>query len=90
MRMSTRATKTVVCFLAMAFGWVLLSSSSPAATNEIQTVAEIRNLPVEQTNQKLPVRLHGVMTFFVTRVDMRIKCPQSVTMRNNLLARCDG
>jgi len=64
MRMSTRFTKNVACFLAMAFAWGFFSSSSSAATNEIRTVAEIRNLPVEQTNQKLPVRLHGVMTFF--------------------------
>jgi signal transduction histidine kinase len=35
-----------------------------AATNEISTVAEIRNLPMEQMNRKIPVRLRGVVTFF--------------------------
>ncbi len=35
-----------------------------AATNELRTAAEVRKLSVEQADQKLPVRLEGVVTFF--------------------------
>lgn len=33
-------------------------------TEELRTVAAIRGLNAEQTQQKLPVQLHGVVTFF--------------------------
>ena len=40
------------------------SLAAQTATNELRTVAAIRGLTVEQTEQKLPVRLRGVVTFF--------------------------
>ena len=35
-----------------------------AQAEELHTVASVRALTVEQTQQKIPVRLHGVVTFF--------------------------
>jgi signal transduction histidine kinase len=49
-------------------GFILIGISSVthllAATNEIMSIAEIRNLPMEQMNPKTPVRLRGVVTFY--------------------------
>ncbi|HSY17909.1 MAG TPA: ATP-binding protein [Candidatus Acidoferrales bacterium] len=43
-------------------------NSTPAVaqtpSNELHTVSAVRDLTVEQTKQKIPVRLHGVVTFF--------------------------
>lgn len=35
-----------------------------SATNELRSVAAVRSLTVEETDQKIPVRLRGVVTFF--------------------------
>src|SRR5262252_4708221 len=54
--------------MACGSGFILMGISSVthslAATNEIMTVAEIRNLPMEQVNRKTSVRLRGVVTFY--------------------------
>ena len=54
--------------LACGLGFILIGISSVtrllAATNEIMSIAEIRNLPMEQMNPKTPVRLRGVVTFY--------------------------
>src|ERR1041385_3697846 len=34
------------------------------AADALQTIAQVRALTVEQTRQKIPVQLHGVVTFF--------------------------
>lgn len=46
--------------------WGCLTLSFPSNVNaeELRTVAAIRALTVEQTQQKIPVRLRGVVTFF--------------------------
>jgi signal transduction histidine kinase len=54
----------------------LLGLSSPAlvaqtSTNELRTVEAIRELSVAQTEQKIPVRLHGVITFYDERLYSR-------------------
>ncbi len=49
----------------LLFCFTLLTRSSIAqTTNELTTVAAIRGLTVEQTQQKPPVHLRGVVTFF--------------------------
>jgi signal transduction histidine kinase len=53
-----RAILTLCCAL------LSLSASAQIDTNELRTVAAIRGLTVEQTQQKLPVHLRGVITFF--------------------------
>ena len=42
---------------------LVLSISPPAWAEELRTVSAIRALTVEQTQQKIPVRLRGVVTF---------------------------
>lgn len=49
--------------IGLWFGLVLSVASSSAQVEELNTVAAIRGLTVEQTQQKIPVRLHGVVTF---------------------------
>ena len=50
----------------IAFGLLFcvpkIEAQSP--TLELRTVSDIRNLTVEEMNQKIPVRLNGVVTFF--------------------------
>jgi signal transduction histidine kinase len=48
----------------LCFAFALSSVPAQTVTNELRTVAAIRGLTVEQTQQKLPVRLRGVVTFF--------------------------
>ena len=51
--------------VCLASGCCLALSIPPAArAEELRTVAAIRALTVAQTQQKIPVRLHGVVTFF--------------------------
>ena len=49
--------------LAVA-GGVALAVPPPSPAAELRTVSAVRALTVEQTQQKIPVRLHGVVTFF--------------------------
>ncbi len=53
-----------LAILTLFFALFGLSAPAQTATNELRTVAAIRGLTVEQTKQKLPVRLRGVITFF--------------------------
>jgi len=39
-------------------------AGAQTTTNELHTVSAVRDLSVEQTQQKIPVRLQGVVTFF--------------------------
>jgi signal transduction histidine kinase len=50
--------------VALCFGALLVVVKAQTPTEELHTVAAIRGLTVEQTRQKIPVRLHGVVTFF--------------------------
>ena len=45
-------------------GFLLCTSDVSAQVEELHTVAAIRGLTVEQAQQIIPVRLHGVVTFF--------------------------
>ncbi|HEY2081259.1 MAG TPA: ATP-binding protein [Verrucomicrobiae bacterium] len=59
--------QTRLCALAVltfCFVCVLVCRTARSQTNELRTVAAIRGLTAEQTQQKLPVRLRGVVTFF--------------------------
>ena len=55
-------------FIALYLGLVLPSSGGPTPAVELRTVAAIRQLTVEQTRQKIPVHLQGVVTFFDERL----------------------
>ena len=46
----------------LPFPPLVLQAQVPSA--ELRTVAAVRGLSVEQTAQKIPVQLHGVVTFF--------------------------
>lgn len=52
------------CGLGIFLAGISCGLPLPAATNELQAIAEIRNLPMEQMSKKIPVRLRGVVTFF--------------------------
>jgi signal transduction histidine kinase/urease beta subunit len=43
---------------------VFLANYSALAAEDLRTIAQVRALTVEQTQQKIPVQLHGVVTFF--------------------------
>ncbi|EEF63042.1 sensor histidine kinase [Pedosphaera parvula] len=49
---------------AFCFGALLFVVIAQTPAEELHTVAAIRGLTMEQTRQKIPVRLHGVVTFF--------------------------
>lgn len=55
----------LLCLGGAAFASELLvpAVSAQEPTPEIRSVAAIRALPAEQTEKKIPVRLHGVLTF---------------------------
>ena len=55
-------------YIALYLGLVPPSSGEPTPAVELRTVAAIRQLTVEQTRQKIPVHLHGVVTFFDERL----------------------
>jgi signal transduction histidine kinase len=55
-----KAFLTWLAVLAIAYS----NDSFAQTNNELTTVAAIRGLTVEQTQQKLPVHLRGVVTFF--------------------------
>jgi len=48
----------IVC---SGLNFAICAQTSPT---ELHTVSAVRDLTVEQTQQKIPVRLHGVVTFF--------------------------
>jgi signal transduction histidine kinase len=57
------------CICALLIAAVFISCNSislgaETATNELRTVAAIRRLTAEQTQQKIPVHFRGVITFF--------------------------
>ncbi|HTI98655.1 MAG TPA: hypothetical protein VL527_07100, partial [Dongiaceae bacterium] len=54
-----------------ALGGGFFAPAFRLAAEELHTVAAIRQLTVEQTQQKLPVQLHGVVTFYDDRLYSR-------------------
>jgi signal transduction histidine kinase len=54
----------VLAVSTFCFAWILFCATGRSQTNELRTVAAIRGLTAEQTEQNLPVRLRGVVTFF--------------------------
>lgn len=52
------------CLFIIFTACIFLSRIAWCQTNELRTVAAIRGLTAEQTQQKLPVHLRGVITFF--------------------------
>ncbi|MEO6182460.1 MAG: hypothetical protein ABIP76_04965, partial [Verrucomicrobiota bacterium] len=50
--------------IAFCFGALLFAVRAQKPVEELHTVAAIRGLTVDETRQKIPVRLHGVVTFF--------------------------
>src|SRR3954447_21385426 len=50
--------------VALCFGALLSGLKAQTPAEELHTVAAIRGLTVEQTRQKIPIPLHGVVTFF--------------------------
>jgi signal transduction histidine kinase len=63
----TQAMPRVLFPLAAVLFWsaMCLAMAGPQAPGEeLRTVAAVRGLTVEQTQQKMPVRLRGVVTFF--------------------------
>lgn len=64
-RESKRTGLLRLAIFAFSLGSIFLSHSTAwSQTNELRTVAAIRGLTAEQTQQKLPVHLRGVVTFF--------------------------
>ncbi len=53
-----------VLLLLVIFAFALLESSAQTLPGEIHSVTQVRGLTPAQTQQKIPVRLHGVITFF--------------------------
>ena len=49
-------------------GGLLVAATALKAAGELRTVEAVRELTVEQTQQHLPVQLHGVVTFFDERL----------------------
>ena len=61
---SKHAPLRALAIVLLCFACTLLSLQAQPQADELRTVAAIRGLTVEQTQQKLPVRLRGVITFF--------------------------
>jgi len=60
----TKRLASVGRLLWLAGALLFILPAAWAQTNELHTVAAVRGLSVEQTQQKIPVRLQGVVTFF--------------------------
>lgn len=54
----------VACGLGFVSAEILAVAQGLVATNQTVKVAAIRNLPMEQINRRIQVRLRGVVTFF--------------------------
>ena len=55
----------------MVFAFCLGFIFTTAGGQDLRTVAAVRELNVEQTQRKIPVHLHGVITFFDERLFSR-------------------
>ncbi len=65
------ALRPGVVVVAALLGLLSPALAAQTPTNELRTVEAIRELTVAQTEQKIPVRLHGVITFFDERLYSR-------------------
>src|SRR3954463_6172360 len=57
-------SQIIVSALWLAGFFASFGLNPTLAAEELRTIAQVRALTVEQTRQKIPVRLHGVVTFF--------------------------
>src|SRR5450756_384361 len=62
--LKSRSQPGLIAALLFCAGLFLFPATAQVSTTELHTVSDVRNLTVEQTQQKIPVRLHGVVTFF--------------------------
>ena len=65
------AIRLTTLLLLISAGFVIPSFQTSVAAEELRTVAAIRELSVEKTRQKIPVRLKGVVTFIDERLFSR-------------------
>lgn len=57
-------TPRALATAAICFGLVPFASTAQTPATELRTVAAIRGLTMEQTREKIPVHLRGVVTFY--------------------------
>ena len=65
---SIRKGNGIKFFYLFSLGMIIPAIAGHVAAEELHTVEAIRELPIAQTEQNIPVRLHGVVTFFDERL----------------------